>query len=110
MEQPEIKELRDQIHKRIEDKVFSNPANEGKDTEILNQSVSDKVLAAVRKKVYHWTPIDYDAYTCLLYLVGRFTPEYAVLTKIFGEIAQRDPQFKPKNVLDFGSGVGTVTW
>lgn len=110
MEQLEIEDLRTRVQKRVEEKVLSNPANEGKDEEILNQSIKDKVINILKQKVYHWTPINYDEQTSLVYLVGRFAPEYAVLTKIFGEIVQRDPEFKPRSLLDFGSGVGTVTW
>lgn len=110
MEKLEIDDLREQVYKRVEEKVLNSPANEGRDKEILNQSINDKVLNILKHKVYHWTPIDYDLQTCLLYLVGRFAPEYSVLTKIFAEINQRDPEFKPRSLLDFGSGVGTVTW
>lgn len=30
--------------------------------------------------------------------------------RIFGEINQRQPQFKPHSFFDFGAGVGTGTW
>lgn len=42
--------------------------------------------------------------------MGRAPPEYAVITKIFKEISQRDQNFKPRSYFDFGSGVGTGLW
>ncbi|KAJ8959291.1 hypothetical protein NQ318_021976 [Aromia moschata] len=50
--------------------------------------------------------MDYNAYNSVLYLMARFVPEYAVLIKILGEISSRDPEFKPRSLFDFGSGVG----
>lgn len=52
----------------------------------------------------------YDERTALAYLLSRAPADYAVLMKIFGEIVQRDPEFTPRSLFDFGSGVGTVTW
>uniref|UniRef100_A0A182PCJ8 Methyltransferase domain-containing protein n=1 Tax=Anopheles epiroticus TaxID=199890 RepID=A0A182PCJ8_9DIPT len=52
----------------------------------------------------------HDEYSCLTQLVGRSDAEYAVLKRIFTEIAQRDPELKPRSFLDFGAGVGTGTW
>lgn len=63
-----------------------------------------------REKIYNWKPIKYEVYNSLVYLLGRAPAEYAVLLKIFGEIAYRDKEFVPRSLFDFGSGVGTVTW
>jgi ribosomal protein RSM22 (predicted rRNA methylase) len=69
----------------------------------------------------------------MLYLASRFAPDFAVLTQIFSEvinkirnksfefylkytkwkhlkIKRKDPNFDPKHVFDFGSGVGTTMW
>lgn len=43
-------------------------------------------------------------------MYGRAAKEYAVVLKIFSEIAKRDPEFKPRSFFDFGSGIGTGTW
>lgn len=64
----------------------------------------------LRKQIYNWKPINYNVHTSLQYLLGRSAPEYAVLVKIFNEILVRDPDFTPRSLFDFGSGVGTVTW
>ncbi|KAK9298295.1 hypothetical protein QLX08_008306 [Tetragonisca angustula] len=60
--------------------------------------------------VYNWAPIQYDTYTSLAYLTNRSMPEYSVLYKIFNEIVNRDKNFTPQTLFDFGSGTGTVMW
>lgn len=57
-----------------------------------------------------WEPIIYDDYKALTYVMGRSALEYAVVLRVFNEIAQRDPDFKPRSFFDFGAGVGTGTW
>lgn len=42
--------------------------------------------------------------------MGRSALEYAVVQRVFNEIAQRHPDFKPSSFFDFGAGVGTGTW
>lgn len=74
------------------------------------QSIEHQVQSVLKYHVYNWEPVLYDVNTALVYLMGRAAPEYAVLFRIFGEIAVRDPGFKPKSLFDFGSGTGTVTW
>ncbi|XP_076764349.1 ribosome assembly protein METTL17, mitochondrial [Xylocopa sonorina] len=64
----------------------------------------------LKNLVYNWAPIQYDKYTSLAYLVNRSIPEYSVLYKIFNEIVDRDKDFIPKTLFDYGSGTGTVMW
>lgn len=59
---------------------------------------------------YIWKPIIYDGYKAMTYAMGRAALEYAVVQRIFNEIAQRHPDFKPRSFFDFGAGVGTGTW
>eukprot|EP00756_Hemistasia_phaeocysticola_P000680 Hpha_TRINITY_DN10492_c0_g2::TRINITY_DN10492_c0_g2_i1::g.193220::m.193220 len=44
----------------------------------------------------------------LAYFAYRMYPHYAVLTRVFSEIANRVPQFMPRSMLDFGAGWGTA--
>ena len=68
----------------------------------------NKILSA---KVGRWKVIDYDSYASWSYLIGGMAAyDYACLLKIMKEIKQRNPKFNPKTLLDFGSGVGTVSW
>lgn len=61
-------------------------------------------------KIYKWKPIDYDKKAGLAYLSSRGIPDYMVLSRIFQEIQHRDPNFQPKSLFDFASGIGTVVW
>lgn len=74
------------------------------------QSIQDQIQRVVKSHVYNWEPVVYDVNNALAYLMGRAALDYAVLVRIFSEIAARDPDFKPRSLFDFGSGIGTVTW
>lgn len=110
MERLELKELTNRIKDNVLNKVRDVTINSEEEKNLLEQSIKDKVLFRLKKKVYNWKPINYDDYTSLKYLIGRFAPEYAVLTKICTEIKVRDEDFKPRSFIDFGSGVGTAMW
>lgn len=70
---------------------------------------SKKVNILLKQRIYEWNPIEYTSYVGKQYLIRRMPAEYAALNKIFAEISSRCPDFKPHSLLDFGSGVGTVT-
>lgn len=110
MEKEEIKNKTKHVQARVlskfKDVIIENEEDEKK----FQQMVSNKVNNILKEKIYNWRPINYNIHNSLLYLMGRSAAEYAVLIKIFGEIASRDPEFKPKSLFDFGSGVGTATW
>lgn len=79
------------------------------DEKQFKQKVHDKLTLSLKKRL-NWKPIDYNVYTSMLYMMGRFAPEYACLVKIFSEVKSRDKEFKPRSFFDFGSGVGTAIW
>lgn len=87
-----------------EDKITEEQKNH------YEKLVKGQVTSMLKQRVYNWTRVTYTEHNCLLYLFSRAPPEYAVLYRIFREIALRSPDFKPKSLFDFGSGVGTVTW
>lgn len=64
----------------------------------------------MKTKTFNWVPINYDQPRCLVHLAARAAQDYAVVHKIFLEIAQRHPDFTPRSFFDFGAGVGTGTW
>ncbi|KAK0166783.1 hypothetical protein PV327_004268 [Microctonus hyperodae] len=70
----------------------------------------DKTIKVLKKKISPWAPIQYDKYRGLSYMLGRGAQDYAILYKIMKEIKTRDKKFRPKTLLDFGSGIGTVSW
>ncbi|XP_064599435.1 methyltransferase-like protein 17, mitochondrial [Liolophura sinensis] len=64
----------------------------------------------LRKQVYHWKSIEYTAYKGFLYMVGKMDHDYAALLRCLNEIRSRIPEFTPRTVFDYGSGVGSVIW
>lgn len=74
------------------------------------KKIQNHAYHLLKSRVYIWKPIQYTTYLGKQYLLDRMAPEYAILNKIFSEISQRYPDFKPHSLFDFGSGVGTVTW
>lgn len=110
----ELKQKIKEIGKEV-DKKFPPPADLDLLTEqelhkyntIRNQRV-DRIL---KQRTFAWKPISLKTdFEVLVYAIGRFSKEYAVLLKIFKEISKRDPDFKPRSFLDFGSGAGTGMW
>ncbi|XP_072271302.1 ribosome assembly protein METTL17, mitochondrial isoform X2 [Pyxicephalus adspersus] len=75
-----------------------------------NRKIKHQVLTALRKQTYNWQPLSYTEQISLMYLAARFDGGYAAVTRVLQEIYKRVPDFKPESLLDFGSGVGSVTW
>jgi len=72
--------------------------------------INNRVERLVAQRTYNWRPIDYNnKHVCHQYLLSRIAPEYNVVKTIFSELQQRDPNFTPESLFDFGSGIGTVT-
>ncbi|XP_037047480.1 methyltransferase-like protein 17, mitochondrial [Bradysia coprophila] len=69
-----------------------------------------KVDKTLKSQIYNWEPMVYDEYKALQYVLGRSAQEYSTVLRIFTEIQNRDPTFKPRSYFDFGSGVGTGLW
>jgi len=70
-----------------------------------------KQWAQSAKRRQNWTPILYpENRDCLMYMVGRFAADYAVIAQVFRELGKRFPRFSPSHILDFGSGLGSVVW
>jgi len=66
---------------------------------------------ALKKRYMHqWAPIEFDKTAALTYLVTRSAGEFATLKHIFGEIKINMPNFQPRTLFDFGSGVTTGLW
>lgn len=83
---------------------------EAENAKKMRKQINDRVRTLLKQRVYSWSAMNYDKYKALTYLIGRSAQEYATITRIFMEIQQRDPEFKPRSFFDFGAGVGTGTW
>jgi hypothetical protein len=44
------------------------------------------------------------------YALGRLAASHAALARIFSELADRLPNFRPRALLDYGAGPGTAIW
>lgn len=102
-EQNQLKFKRQQIADKLRNKMDISDDNKQK-------KFDDKVEKILKYQTYKWEPIMYDNYKSLQYLLGRSAQEYSTISRIFTEIENRDPTFKPKSYFDFGSGVGTGLW
>lgn len=72
--------------------------------------INNRIEKLIAQRTYNWNPIDFsNQHLCHQYLLSRIAPEYNVIQMIFNEIQQRDPNFTPESLFDFGSGIGTVT-
>ncbi|CAE1279124.1 unnamed protein product [Acanthosepion pharaonis] len=97
--------------KEVTKEVLDNTKFSSKLSEdALEKKIHHKIVHLVKTKTYNWQPITYDAYKSFLYMVSRMPANYAVLIQCLSEIIKRDPNFKPRNVFDFGSGTGSSIW
>lgn len=85
--------------------------NMSKEQEIkFEKFINNRIEKLIAQRTYNWKPIDFNnQHLCHQYLLSRIAPEYSVIKMIFDEIQQRDPDFAPQSLFDFGSGIGTVT-
>ncbi|XP_066992180.2 ribosome assembly protein METTL17, mitochondrial [Anabrus simplex] len=81
-----------------------------KERELFRVRYQGQIQKLVKHRTYPWQPIQYNAHQSLVYLVGRAAADYAVVHFVLSEMRLKLPEFKPRTLLDFGSGVGTVTW
>ena len=80
-----------------------DPFQDGK----INSDLKHKIS----KRANRWKQVIYDAESAWSYLIGtKAAYDYACLKYIFMEINKRRRGFEPKTLMDFGSGIGTVTW
>ncbi|XP_068197341.1 ribosome assembly protein METTL17, mitochondrial isoform X2 [Antennarius striatus] len=80
------------------------------DGELLEERIRKKVLSELRRTTYHWTMMKYDEELGVVYMAARLAGGYAAVKRALNEIKKKDPSFAPQTLLDFGSGLGTVTW
>ena len=94
---------------------YSQELDEAEQNFQRSESIMDKIDTEVKKEIHkrsqRWKSVEYDKEASWSYLLGgKAAYDYACLKSILNEIKVRDKQFKPKTLLDFGSGVGTVSW
>ncbi|CAL8085448.1 unnamed protein product [Calicophoron daubneyi] len=77
--------------------------------ELVNGSARN-VRNLKAEAIEEWKSLTYSGHNCELYLVARLAPNFASTCRALYEIRKRCPKFIPRNLFDFGSGLGTVTW
>lgn len=76
-----------------------------------DEALSDKMFRQRdSKELLAYSVIVYRRRHALGYLASRLTGTYASTYRVLKEISLRVPKFKPKTILDFGSGVGSTYW
>ncbi|KAB7494073.1 Methyltransferase-like protein 17, mitochondrial [Armadillidium nasatum] len=76
--------------------------------EDMSKEEKNRFQKNLKQHVYNWHPITYTEFKSFTYLWARMAGDYAALIRIFSEIQKRRPNFKPRFLFDFGSGVGSV--
>lgn len=61
-----------------------------------------------RRKFFIREP--YSEAECAAYMAARLPANYSALSTVLQEINQEEPDFRPKTLFDFGSGLGTSIW
>lgn len=109
-ENKDLKHITEKAEKDVLDSIKNYEIRNEEDEKRIKQSINDKTKKLLKMRLYNWQPIKYDIQNSLIYMLARSAQEYAVLVKIMAEISLRDPDFKPRSLFDFGSGVGLGTW
>lgn len=65
---------------------------------------------AVQQRTHRWRPVEYDSAAAWSYLLAKSAFDYATVRKIMDEIKRREPEYQPRTIFDFGSGVGAAIW
>ena len=82
---------------------LDEPENESR----ISQSMKDHH----KMRANRWKLVEYDSEAAWSYFIGtKAAYDFACMKNILSEIKIREETFQPKTLLDFGSGLGTVTW
>ncbi|KAE9548576.1 hypothetical protein FO519_008213 [Halicephalobus sp. NKZ332] len=68
-----------------------------------------QVSKKLKKTRYNWMPLEFkDKEDAAIFTLSRIAPYYAEVRKVLNEFERIN--FKPKTVLDYGSGCGSAFW
>lgn len=110
----DVSKLRSDIERRLREKEAkkgNTPENftTAEELAAFEEEIQKKTDQRVGMATYRWKAMEYNSQSkCATYCVIRFAPEFCALRRVFNEIVKRAPDYKPKHLLDFGSGVGTT--
>lgn len=93
------------------DKENNNHTNsETMDTSDSKPAIIKKQKVIKRPRGSEYKLIRYNKREAAAYAASRLPASYGATLRVFHELRRREPNFKPENLLDFGSGSGTATW
>ena len=98
--------------KKVEQKLAEEfgVGNLEDETEVPASKVKSRTKALRKRYIWQWVPIEFDKTAALTYLVTRSAGEFASLKHIFREVKTNMPQYQPRTLFDFGSGLTTGLW
>lgn len=79
-------------------------------TDQAQRKLHEIIEGKLEERRRDWHYYEYDDYASVLYLATRLAPNYSCLKKVMNEIKAYDPEYEPKSVMDYGSGMGTTIW
>lgn len=100
----------------IRDKIKSRPEYDPSDFRIkeddwaARDELTGLINGTIGERRRDWHYYEYDERASNMYMATRLPPNYACIRTVMKEIKDLVPNFQPKSVLDFGSGMGTTIW
>ena len=96
------------IRDKVEKVLPVSNMMEQDEREFVMKKREEKFEREMKAKTKTWRQIEYDEEESAVYCASRFPANYAVLRWVFTDLAKLDPNFSPKTLFDFGSGLGTT--
>nr|XP_027198741.1 methyltransferase-like protein 17, mitochondrial [Dermatophagoides pteronyssinus] len=84
--------------------------DESFDYEMAMKNIGFKQEMQERQRTLYFEKDFYNNHECASYMAARLPANFAVLSHVFNEIRNEEPDFQPTSVFDFGSGIGTTIW
>lgn len=110
----EVQSLRREIVAKLRSDEFSdfNLGPEHFSQKVLNAQekyLHRQVAKKLKKTRYNWKPLEFnDKEDAAVFTLSRIAPYYAEVRKVLNEFERIN--FKPKTILDYGSGCGSAFW
>ncbi|CAI5437646.1 unnamed protein product [Caenorhabditis angaria] len=109
-----LKKVRDEIKQKIkmskkagDEEILDDDSSQAQAQRHNMRNEVDKVL---KKFSFNWKPLDIQSKEAAAsYWLSRFAPNYAEISRCLEEL-NRDSDFVPQSVLDFGCGSASAYW
>lgn len=88
----------------------SEDAPNEEELEHLKHKAETEAKFKLKHVVHAFKQVEYDEDAAWGYLLGKAAFDYSAVMAVMNEIKVREPDFHPRTLFDFGSGVGTAIW